>query len=929
MVTQKNKFNFELKAQKLNINTNTSPEKRASRFNSSIVMSKTLKMKHQKMFKERIKRSIERMFRKRKQIKSRGLFYLQRRARDQEISFRNTAKTGLFGFFFKWKKIKRFYKNKFLIKKFMFKALGGFSDKKLYKLLDSIKKSTKNLINDWFVKIAGRLDVSLVNLGFAPSIPLANYFIKTRKVFVNGNLVVNPNKVVNPGDFIVFAPYTGNWRNLFAKIYRSELANTRMTNSQVLTFQQQKKALLPTTSLANKYPFSDFFKTVSGTTPRLRRRFQFPRFKWMGLRDTRYIGINRKNVMDINTICDSKSQFEAFVNLHFNKVIGIYPSMNQYGQTSHFLEAGVAIQQNLAKSSLGTVTPIEGTINDNINNLISNPELRRSRYVFNKLNSYSDKASIAKSTNFGLTKSLTNSYKRSFSTQRNLNNDSMNLSKTTVPTNLNAGKILFNIERRARLNSLKTNNYTDNNNAFANLRGDAISLRNIKKVTGLSNLKIEKISKLLKYKKALKRTFTGRLALALISKMGLLNNNNLNSFFSKKGVVSIKDFNVNANTSDLLAEWLKLEKRLQELNLVNAKLKNNTLLKVVAWNKLRNNNTVSTNIIQSTFRPKSIGLFRPLKQFTASWRFNNTYSRLESMLENANISNGFKMSQLTSEITNLSAYKGLTSNSVTTSYTIQNGNNPVVNKTLGQLIISDVTNTKSGMVNLSNNYDKNAITNLYGFSSFKRLRFLNKKVLKTVVARFSRWAARSNFKRRKIINSYLIKQNLPYLNRIFSKFLKTHNDNNYVVPNIKGFSKNVALTTATADLLNKKVALRKMDLLLKQSVSTGLTSTIKSSLNWYAQWKIKKAFIYSFKKYLKMKPFLGWFERSGLWRSKTAPIKFFHGKRQSLYYKMFKHDFRYTRRVFFFYNNWNNSLFNEFNNSFLTTLSSAKAVKNI
>ncbi len=50
-------------------------------------------------FRAKIQAKIQRLFRKRKNIKSRSLFYLQRRARDKELKLKRDLQTGLFGFF--------------------------------------------------------------------------------------------------------------------------------------------------------------------------------------------------------------------------------------------------------------------------------------------------------------------------------------------------------------------------------------------------------------------------------------------------------------------------------------------------------------------------------------------------------------------------------------------------------------------------------------------------------------------------------------------------------------------------------------------------------------------------------------------------------------------------------------------------------------
>jgi len=183
-------------------------------------------------FKERIKAQMSKLFRKHKNIKSRGLYYFQRRARFKEIILKNSLKTGLFGFFHKWKRLKEFYKNRFLIKKYLFQSLRNFSDKKLYTLLDKVKSGKKHILRRWYLKLACRLDVSLVRLRFVPTIALAQHYIRTRRIFVNNQLVTFSQYVVSPGDFIIFKPYIGNWRNQYFKLYRKRRKSYRKISSK-------------------------------------------------------------------------------------------------------------------------------------------------------------------------------------------------------------------------------------------------------------------------------------------------------------------------------------------------------------------------------------------------------------------------------------------------------------------------------------------------------------------------------------------------------------------------------------------------------------------------------------------------------------------------------------------------------------------------
>jgi hypothetical protein len=58
-----------------------------------------IKQKNTLNFIERIRLKLEELFRKRKKIKSRSIYYLQRRARNEELTSTIKLKTGRFGFF--------------------------------------------------------------------------------------------------------------------------------------------------------------------------------------------------------------------------------------------------------------------------------------------------------------------------------------------------------------------------------------------------------------------------------------------------------------------------------------------------------------------------------------------------------------------------------------------------------------------------------------------------------------------------------------------------------------------------------------------------------------------------------------------------------------------------------------------------------------
>ncbi len=181
-----------------------------------------IKQKNTLNFIERIRLKLEELFRKRKKIKSRSIYYLQRRARNEELTSTIKLKTGRFGFFSRWKKLKSFYKKRLVIRRFLLKTITGFSNKKFRNIFKGTKKGRNTILNSWYLKLACRLDVSLVKLRLIPTIALAQYFIKTNRIFVNNRIINFPDYIINNKDIIFIKPFTSNWRNLYSKLFEKK-----------------------------------------------------------------------------------------------------------------------------------------------------------------------------------------------------------------------------------------------------------------------------------------------------------------------------------------------------------------------------------------------------------------------------------------------------------------------------------------------------------------------------------------------------------------------------------------------------------------------------------------------------------------------------------------------------------------------------------
>lgn len=240
----------------LNKNTSSNTQIKRNNFNKNAPVKKPYN------FRAKIQAKIQRLFKKRKNIKSRSLFYLQKRARDKEIGLKRDLQTGLFGFFNRWKRVRDYYKNRYVIRKFLFKSLGKYSEKVLYRNLNKVKRGSNNVLSKWYLTIASRLDISLVKLKLVPTIPLAHYYIRTRRVYVNNQLVTYPQQVIQSGDFVFFKPNYAKDRDLMLSIYKLRKRKRglrRIRRNMFLTRKNMTKYLISSGLLKNKLYMSNIF----------------------------------------------------------------------------------------------------------------------------------------------------------------------------------------------------------------------------------------------------------------------------------------------------------------------------------------------------------------------------------------------------------------------------------------------------------------------------------------------------------------------------------------------------------------------------------------------------------------------------------------------------------------------------------------------
>ena len=98
--------------------------------------------------------------------------------------------------------LRRFYKNKLIMRKYIFNSLGNITHKQFYKMYENIKRLQQNRIFNFINKIESRLDMFMLRLNFGKTSLSIHQLIRHGHIKVNHQTITFPQYQLKTNDQI-------------------------------------------------------------------------------------------------------------------------------------------------------------------------------------------------------------------------------------------------------------------------------------------------------------------------------------------------------------------------------------------------------------------------------------------------------------------------------------------------------------------------------------------------------------------------------------------------------------------------------------------------------------------------------------------------------------------------------------------------------